>query len=268
MRALARWACGLGPLAPRVVLERRPRVSGLELVDQLLAELDREAAATPTWWSRPSSSNRPSSSEPTPSPSLCMRNPATTQSAVRSCLTLNIVRLSGVYGPSSRLAITPSRPAPSKRANQSRGDVRVGGRRREVDRRRRRRSAPSSSVPPLAQRRVEQRAVVEGEEVEGDERGRRLARQPPHPRLGRVDALLQGVEVEAVAAARRRHHDLAVDDAASGSGRLERLDQLGEVARERPFVAAGRARARRRRGTRCTGSRPTSARRASRRPPG
>ena len=53
-------------------------------------------------------------------PLLCQRNPATTQSAVRTCLTLNIVRLPGWYAASAGLAMTPSRPAPSKRDSQSR----------------------------------------------------------------------------------------------------------------------------------------------------
>ena len=56
---------------------------------------------------------------PDPLPSLCQRNPATTQSAVRSCLTLSITLLSCRYGRSAGLTITPSNPAPSKRVNQS-----------------------------------------------------------------------------------------------------------------------------------------------------
>ena len=77
---------------------------------------------TPTWWSVPSSSNSPSSSDPmcVPGPFLCQRNPATTQSAVRWCLILSIARLPGWYGASSRFATTPSSPAPSNRSNQSR----------------------------------------------------------------------------------------------------------------------------------------------------
>ncbi len=54
-------------------------------------------AQTPTCCSAPASSKSPSSSEPTAvrSPFLCQRNPATTQSQSRSCLTLSITRLSG-----------------------------------------------------------------------------------------------------------------------------------------------------------------------------
>src|SRR5947209_15365121 len=78
-------------------------------------------AHTPTCCSAPESSNSPSSNEPTsvPSPFLCHRNPATTQSQSRSCLTLSITRLSDSYAPEIGLAITPSSPAPSKRRNQS-----------------------------------------------------------------------------------------------------------------------------------------------------
>ncbi len=43
----------------------------------------------------PDPSNSPRRREPTPPPSLCQRNPPTTQSAVRSCLTFIMARLSG-----------------------------------------------------------------------------------------------------------------------------------------------------------------------------
>src|SRR2546422_10607513 len=73
----------------------------------------------------------PGRSEPTivPTPFLCQRKPATTQSAVRVCLTLTIVRSPARYGASRRLAMTPSSPAPSKRRNQSvaRARSRVAG---------------------------------------------------------------------------------------------------------------------------------------------
>ena len=62
--------------------------------------------------------------------------------------------------------------------------------------------------------------------------------QHPHARLGGMDPLQQRVEVEAAAVA-VGHHDLAVDDAPVGQSLEERLEQLGEVAVERPLVAAG-----------------------------
>ena len=172
-----------------------------------------------------------------PAPSLCQRNPATTQSAVRSCFTFTIARSSARYGSSRRLATMPSRPAPSNWSNQRSATVEVrrgradrctGGRRRT--RRRSRRLARSP------QRDRSQVAVVEREQVEGQEVGRRLGRQPVHPRRRRVDALLQRVEVQA----RRTGHDqLAVDRRSARAGAsCSADDQLGEVAGERPLVAA------------------------------
>lgn len=76
------------------------------------------AADTPTCWRAPCASYRPSSSEPTTGPLLCSRYPATTTSAVRSCLILNMARSSCRYRRSSGLATTPSRPAPSYCSNQ------------------------------------------------------------------------------------------------------------------------------------------------------
>ena len=54
-------------------------------------------AQTPTCCKAPASSKRPSNNEPTRvrSPFLYQRNPATTQSQSRSCLTLSMTRLFG-----------------------------------------------------------------------------------------------------------------------------------------------------------------------------
>ena len=57
----------------------------------------------------------------------------------------------------------------------------------------------------------------------------------PHPRVGRVDALLQRLEVQAVVGG---DDDLAVDHAAFRQLGLDRGDELGEVAGHRPLVAA------------------------------
>jgi hypothetical protein len=53
-----------------------------------------------------------------------------------------------------------------------------------------------------------------------------------------MDALEQRVEVQSTVVG-VGDHDLAIDDAAIGQLLEQRFDQLGEVARERPFVAAG-----------------------------
>ena len=66
--------------------------------------------------------------------------------------------------------------------------------------------------------------------------GRGLLGQHPHPGVGRVDPLLQPLELEPVTDG---HEDLAVEHAPLGQGRLHRLDDLGEVAGQRLGVAAG-----------------------------
>ena len=50
-------------------------------------------------------------------------------------------------------------------------------------------------LAPARERLVEQHLAVLLEQVEGDEPGRRLLGQPSHARLGRVDALLERVEL-------------------------------------------------------------------------
>ena len=89
---------------------------------------------------------------------------------------------------------------------------------------------------PLAQRPVGVRLVAEGEQVEGDEAGRCLLGQHVDARLGRVDPLLEHLELQPVT---DRHEHLAVEHAPLGQLPLDRLDQLGEVARQRLGVAAG-----------------------------
>ena len=93
------------------------------------------------------------------------------------------------------------------------GKLSISGRRGEVDRRTDRSQRPLEHLAALAQRCRPQVLVVEGEEVEGHERRWRLRREAPHARLGGMDALLQGVEVEPVGAG---DHDLPVHDAARG----------------------------------------------------
>jgi hypothetical protein len=89
--------------------------------------------------------------------------------------------------------------------------------------------------PPLRERGLQQRLVADREQVEGDEGRRRLLGQQVDPRLRRVDALQQRLEVQPVAVG---DDDLAVDHAPRGQRRLHRLDHLGEVAGQRALVAA------------------------------
>ena len=102
-----------------------------------------------------------------------------------------------------------------------------------------------------------------GQQVERDERSRRGLGQLPDALLGGVDALGQRVEVEA---RRAGDHDLAVEDAA----RRELAHQRARPVRESSASAASRsgcpARRRRRPERRCSGTRPTWARRTARPP--
>ena len=201
-----------------------------------------------------------------PGPSLCQRNPATTQSAVRWCLILSIARLPGWYGASSRLAITPSSPAPSNRSNQSAAWARsrvagvrwIGG----------------AGSPRTASSRARRSAcgtarqvlVAEGEQVPGDEARRRLARPASGPATrpgGSAAAARRSRAPRPARRSRPRRRGRTARAAPPGAGR----PAPGSSGR----AASGRAtgcRPRRRRGRRSPGSRPTWARTASRRPSG
>ena len=140
-----------------------------------------------------------------------------------------------VRTPSSGLAITPSRPAPSNRASHSDATARsrvigvrwIGG------------CAPPSSrsrhVRRSLLRDVAEVLAVHGQHVERDKRRGRLLRQLRDPRRRRMQPQLQGIEVEA---ARRGDDDLAVDDTVVREIRQQRVVQLGKVPIERPQVAA------------------------------
>ena len=133
-----------------------------------------------------------------PGPSLCQRNPATTQSAVRWCLIFSIARLPGWYGASSRFAMTPSSPAPSNRSNQSAASARsrvagvrwtggvapTRGAARAVLAARPGGTGPRSSSPSASRSHATKRR-------------RRLRGEHLHPGRGRMDAQEQGLEVEA-----------------------------------------------------------------------
>ena len=218
----------------------RPAVR-LQELDQLRAPRHREGRGDADCWSCPSSLYSPSSSEPirVPGPFLCQRKPATTQSAVRGCLILAIVRLPGAYGSSARLAMTPSRPAPSKTSNQWRATARIGRRRREPDRRvvasRRDRSSRARRSPngALAQ-------VVVGRRP-GSRRRRMTAGAASASILTRDAAgwMRSSSESKSSAAVRASDDDLAVEHESRlrAAERTQRLLQLGEVAIQRLEVA-------------------------------
>ena len=131
--------------------------------------------------------------------------------------------------------MTPSRPAPSNSSNQRCAVARsvvagvtwIDG------------PDPTQRVDQcraaLGERPIGVVVVAEGQQVERDERRRRLLGQHPHPRIGRVDALLQRLEIQAVVGG---DDDLAVDHAALRQLGDGRGDQLGKVAGHRFLVAA------------------------------
>ena len=107
----------------------------------------------------------------------------------------------------------------------------VAGRRGQVDRRLGRPEDRLEPGAPLSLLDRPEVLVPERQEVPRHEAGRRLGRQHPDPRFGRVDPEQERVEVERPVGP--RDHDLAVEDAAFGERRAERLTELGEVAVER-----------------------------------
>ncbi len=135
----------------------------------------------------------------------------------------------------SGLAITPSRPAPSNSSNQRCAVARsvVAGvawiegpdAGQGVD----------QGGAPLAEGTSRVVVVAEGKQIEGDEGRRRGLGKHPHPRIRRVNALLQRLEIQSPVGG---DDDFAVDHAALGQLGLDRGDQLGKIACHRPFVAA------------------------------
>ena len=169
----------------------------------------------------------------------------------------------GRYVSSSGLATTPSKPAPSKRENQSAAVSRssvagvtwigaVASREHRLEPR-----------PPLAERLLAQRLVAEREQVERDVRRRDLDGELLDAGRGRMLAQLQRVEVEAASRSRRpaRRRARRVRAAARAAVRAARGSSAAAAC-----CSGSAGRGRRRRGTRCSGSRPTSVRTRPRRP--
>ncbi len=131
--------------------------------------------------------------------------------------------------------MTPSRPAPSKRSNQSAATLAIGRGRRQVQRRGDAREQSFELGAALPERELPQIPVAFAQHVQEHDRRRDLPRQQLNARGGRMDPQLQRVEVERAVP---RDHDLAVEDAASRKLRRQRFEELGEVAVERLFVPA------------------------------
>ena len=141
------------------------------------------------------------------------------------------------YGAPIGLATTPSSPAPSNCVEPALGLVGVGRRPGEVRRPgRARRARPPAGARRIGERPVDQRLVAEGQQVEGHEAGRGLLGQHLDPRGGRVDPLLEHLELQPRP---DRHEQLAVEHAPVRQLLARGLHDLGEVAGQRLGVARG-----------------------------
>jgi hypothetical protein len=156
--------------------------------------------------------------------------------AVRRPVVLDLEHgpLVGLVRPVERLGHDPVEAGALEALEPLAGDVHVGRGPGDVHRRVGVRQGLEEALAPLAEGAAHQVLVAEGEDVEGDQGRRRLAAEQRDPARGRVDAQLQGLEVEPVAAG---HDDLAVEHAALRRVGEHRLDDLGEVPRHRALVA-------------------------------
>jgi hypothetical protein len=114
------------------------------------------------------------------------------------------------------------------------GRAGVCSRRRQRQRRRHLGEELLEPHTPLGERTLAQIIVPGADEVERDERRRRLGPQPLDPRRRGMQARHQREEVELV---RARDHQLSVQHEPLDRQRKQRLDDLGEVAGERAAVA-------------------------------
>ena len=110
----------------------------------------------------------------------------------------------------------------------------------------------------LGERPVDVRRVAQREQVEGDEAGGGLLRE--HVDAATWRGWMRSWRTSNSSRSPTADEQLAVEHDPLRELLLDGGDELGEVAGERLGVAAGRARPRRRRGRRCSGSRPTWAR--------
>ena len=110
-----------------------------------------------------------------------------------------MTRLFGSYAPASGLAITPSRPAPSKRVNQSAAIADPSSRASGESAASRRARSRLELGASLRERRAAEIAIALAEKVPEDDGRGELPGQHLHARRRRVQPELQRLEVEPVA---------------------------------------------------------------------
>ena len=259
-----RLGVGLRPLAPRVPVERAVAV-GLELLEQLGRARRREAARHADVVQHAVVVVEAEQQRADAVAVLVHAEPA--DDAVGGAQVLHLLhRPLALFVRDRRAAWRPRRRAPRPRSARttacaaSRSVVAgvscTGGRRV--------RERVLEARAPLAERLLAEIAVALGEQVEGDER--RPASPPRASRRATAAGWMRNERQVEVEPALGGDHDLAVDDAALGQVGAQRLEEIGEVARERLLVAAPDLDVVAVAEDDARGSRPTSARRGSRRP--
>jgi hypothetical protein len=156
--------------------------------------------------------------------------------AVRGALVLDLEHhpLVRLVGAGKRLGDHPVQPGPFELGEPLLGQTAVAGSRGQMDRCLGLRQRPLQRSPPLGERPAGPVLVTQGQQVEGDERGRRLLRQQLDAARRRVNPLLQHLELQPIA---DHDDDLPVDDAPLRQVGFDRLDHFREVAGHRSLVA-------------------------------
>ena len=241
-QALARRVGGagrgpLGPLAPRVA-SSAPSRSGASSSISAARRSHVNDEVMPTWWSAPSSSYRPEQQRADVRAGAVLVPAEAGHHAVGRALVLDLEHRPLARPVRRRRGAWRSRRR-GRRPRSGRTSPRQGAvarRRRQVDGRRRAAAGCLQPRPPLALGHVAQVLVAQRQQVPGHERGRRLARPASAP--GMRPGGCAAAAPRSRAPPSRRDHDLAVQHAALGQLRPERVGELREVAVERLEVAA------------------------------
>ena len=131
--------------------------------------------------------------------------------------------------------MTPSRPAPSNRSNQSRARTTSPRHGRHVHPGDARSHVRGQRLAAVRERAGAEVLAVQREQIPGHEARRGLGGEQADARIGRMDPEQERIEVEAAGSG---DHHLAVDHDPGRQGGHQGRHELGEVALQRPQVAA------------------------------
>ena len=192
---------------------------------------------TPTWCRTPASSFSPSRNEPTPSPSLSQRKPPTTQSAVRCVLHLQHLPLV-LRGSGGRAASPSPHPGPPPRSARTMPRrpswLRVAG--REMDAEPSRPSAPARAVA-----RARSKGELARSSSPSASRSKATNEAGVSSASFRMRLCAGWIRLSSASKSSPPGPAMTISPSTTQrSGQLvaERLDELREVAGDRPLVAA------------------------------